>query len=100
MKELMYEQSLQLRFRMLRMSDKRRHEISIHSRRQHGGRLDFGEKKSYSKYFFPRILSSAATMSTTNPITSVLELEALVRFQVSPRGHYLSKLKTLDTHSS
>jgi len=102
MKELTYEQSLQLRFRMLRMSDKRRHEISIHSRWQHGGRLDSGgkKKKSYSKYFFPRILSSAATMSTTNPTTSVLESEARVRFQVSPRGHYLSKLKTLDTHSS
>lgn len=36
-----YEQSLQLRFRMLRMSDIRRHEISIYSRRQHGGILGF-----------------------------------------------------------
>jgi hypothetical protein len=39
--ELTYEQSLQLRFRMLRMSDIRRHEISIYSRRQHGGILGF-----------------------------------------------------------
>jgi hypothetical protein len=43
--ELTYEQSLQLRFRMPSMSDKRRCGISIHSRRKHGGRLGFGEKK-------------------------------------------------------
>jgi len=46
-KELTYAQSLQLRFRMLRMSDIRRHEISIYSRRQHGGRLGFGEKRKF-----------------------------------------------------
>ena len=97
MKELTYEQSLQLRFRMLRISDIRRHEISIYSRRQHGGRLGFGEKKkSYSKYFFLRILSNAATLSAINPTTSVLESEAQVRFQLGPRG----KLKTFDIHIS